>query len=190
MVSASWTVRPPDVYIETDASGSWGCGALFNNLWFQLQWSTEWKLIDIMAKELALIIAIWGPLLPRKTLEFKCDNKGLVDAINKGSSKEPVVIHLLRCLWFFSAFFEITIRAAHIPGTLNIAADILSRNQAAQFLRLHPNASHIPTRIPIPLLQIVSPICLDWSSRAFMHQFRHIVKSSQQYSPCAHQQRQ
>jgi len=135
--------RPPDVSIETDASGSWGCGALFNNLWFQLQWSTEWKPIDIMAKELAPIVlscAIWGPLLPRKILEFKCDNQGLVDAINKGSSKEPVVMHLLRCLWFFSAFFEITIRAAHIPGTLNTAADMLSRNQAAQFLHLYPNA--------------------------------------------------
>ena len=47
-----------------------------------------------------------GPLLPRKILEFKCDNQGLVDAINKGSSKEPVVMHLLRCLWFFSAFFS------------------------------------------------------------------------------------
>ena len=89
---------------------------LFNNLWFQLEWSTDWKPMDIMAKELVPIVlscTIWGPLLPRKILEFKCDNQGLVDAINKGSSKEPVVMHLLRCL---SAFFEITIRADHIPG--------------------------------------------------------------------------
>jgi len=96
-----------DVHIKTDASGSWGCGALFNNLWFQLQWSTEQKQIDIMAKELTPIVlscAIGGPLLPRKILEFKCDNQGLVDAINKGSSKEPVVMHLLRCLWFFSLY--------------------------------------------------------------------------------------
>ena len=120
-LECSPTPRPPDVFIETDASGSWGCGALFNNLWFQLQWSTEWKPMDIMAKELVPIVlscAVWGPLLPRKILEFKCDNQGLVDAINKGSSKEPVVMHLLGCLWFFSAFFEITIRAAHIPELL------------------------------------------------------------------------
>ena len=138
-LECSPTPRPPDVYIETDASGSWGCGALFNNLWFQLQWSTEWKPMDIMAKELVPIVlscAVWGPLLPRKILEFKCNNQGLVEAINKGSSKEPVVMHLLRCLWFFSVFFEITIRAAHIPGALNTAADKLSRNQAAQFVML------------------------------------------------------
>jgi len=71
MVSASWNVclylpRPPDIYIEIDASGSWGYGALLNNLWFQLQWSTGWKPIDTMAKELALIVlscANWEPPL-------------------------------------------------------------------------------------------------------------------------------
>ena len=192
-LECSPTPRPPDVYIETDASGSWGCGAQFNNLWFQLQWSTEWKPMDIMAKELVPIVlscAVWGPLLPRKILEFKCDNQSLVEAINKGSSKEPVVMHLLRCLWFFSAFFEITIRAASIPGALNTAADKLSRNQAAQFLCSYPNASHIPTQISTPLLQIVSPICLDLTSRAFMHHFKRVFNLTRQYSSCAHQQRQ
>ena len=118
-----------------------------------------------------------GSLLPRKILEFKCDNQGLVDAINKGSSKEPVVMHLLRCLWFFSAFFEITIRADHFPGALNTAADKLSRNQAAQFLHSYPNnASHIPTKIPISLLRIMSPVRLDWTSRAFTRYFRGVIK--------------
>ena len=58
------SLQPPDAHIETDASGSWGCGARFNNFWFQLQWSSEWKPIDIMAKELVPVLlscAIWGP---------------------------------------------------------------------------------------------------------------------------------
>ena len=149
--------------------------------------------MDIMAKELVPIVlscAIWGPQLPRKILEFKYDNQGLVNAINKGSSKEPVVMHLLRCLLFFSAFFEITIRVAHIPGALNTAADMLSRNQAAQFLRSYPNTSHIPAKIPTSLLRIVSPVRLDWTSRAFTHHFRRVIALTQQYSPCAHQQLQ
>ena len=110
-----------------------------------------------MAKELVLIVlgcAIWGPLLPRKSLEFKYDNSSLVNAINKGSSKEPMVMHLLQCLWFFSAFFEIKISASHVPGLLNTADDMLSRNHTAQFLHSHPYASHRPTQVPTPLLQI------------------------------------
>ena len=126
---------------------------------------------------------------PQKILEFKCDNKRLVDAINKGSSKEPLVMHLLRCLWFFSAFGEITIRAWHIPGVLNTAADRLSRNQAVQFLCSYPNASHISTPIPIPLLQIMSPICLDWTSRFFMRHFRCVINLNRHYSSGVYQQR-
>jgi len=60
-----------------------------------------------------------GPLLPKQSVEFKCDNSILVVTINKGSSKEPMVMHLLRCLWFFSAFFEINISVSHVPGVLN-----------------------------------------------------------------------
>ena len=102
-----------DHQITTDASGSWGCGALFETQWFQLAWSTEWIRMDIMAKELVPIVlscAVWGPPILRKKLEFRCDNHSLVDAINKGSSKEPMVMHLLRCLWFFSAFLKSALR--------------------------------------------------------------------------------
>ena len=31
--------NPPDITIATDASGSWGCGAVWGARWLQLQWS-------------------------------------------------------------------------------------------------------------------------------------------------------
>jgi len=113
--------------------------------------------VDIMVKELVPIVlscAVWGPLVPGKSIEFKCDNKGLVDAINKGSSEEPMVMHLLRCLWFFSAFFEVRISVSHIPGVLNSTADMLSRNRKTQFLSSHSQAALKPTT---SLLRIISP---------------------------------
>jgi len=67
------------------------------------------KPMDIMEKKLAPIVlscSIWSPLPPRKIKTFKCNNRGLVDTIYKGSSKEPVVVHLLRCLWFFQPFWN------------------------------------------------------------------------------------
>ena len=42
-------------------------------------------------------------------------------------------MHLLQCLWFFAAYFDIKITAFHIPGVLNTAADKLSRNQSRSF---------------------------------------------------------
>ena len=115
-LDCSTQAPPADYQITTDASGSWGCRAVLETQWVQLAWSTEWKRMDIMAKELVPIVlscAVWGPLILDKKLVFRCDNNSLVGAINKGSSKEPMVMHLLRCLWLFSAFFEIKSTAFH-----------------------------------------------------------------------------
>ena len=169
----------PDHFIATDASGSWGCGGIFGPQWIQLAWSKEWARRDIMAKELVPIVlscAMWGPLLSGSKVQFKCDNSGVVDSINKGSSKEPLVMHLLRCLWFFSAYFGFTIVACHIPGVLNTAADQLSRNRSAEFLKLNAHVSIIPEVIPMSLLKLISPQKLDWTPPSFQRHFKCFIK--------------
>ena len=130
----------------------------------------EWSSVNIMAKELVPIIiscAVWGPLLKQRSTEFHCDNQCLVAVINKGSSKDAVVMHLLRCLWFFTTVFDIHITATHIAGKLNKAADMLSRNQAAKFLIAHPHMPISLTPLPPSLLCLMSPQMLDWTSPKF-----------------------
>ena len=104
------TVLSFDASNQTDASGSWGCGAYFNGKWLQLQWSADWLSFSIMAKEMVPIMlscAVWGPDLSRKSVCFQCDNLSVVAAVNKGSAKEPTVMHLLHSLWFFVAYYDI-----------------------------------------------------------------------------------
>jgi len=98
---------------------------------------------------------------------FHCDIEGLVAAINKGSSKEEIVMHLIRCLWFFTAVFDIYITVTHIAGIANNAADMLTRNQANKFLTAFPHISTSPTPLPQSLFRLVSPSKLDWTSRQF-----------------------
>ena len=145
-----------------------------------------------MAKELVPIVlgcAVWGPLLVKKDAELKCDNLGLVDAINKGSSKDDMVMHLLRCLWFFTAFFNIGVTATHIWGVNNSSADMLSRNQAERYLLTNPQASRTPTPLPPPLLLIVSPLKSDWTSSLFQKHFKETIAtiqpSTSEHSPAA-----
>ena len=131
-----------------------------------------------MAKELVPILvscAIWGPILARKRTEFQCDNQSLVSAINKGSAKDSTVMHLLRCLWFFAALFDIDIMATYIAGVSNEAADMLSRNHTKRFLTAHPHASQFSTPLPIPLMNLITPQQLDWTSPSFLHQFQEAV---------------
>ena len=92
-----------DGQVQTDASGSWGCGAFYSDQWFQYRWPPEWLSSGIMAKELVPIIissAVWGRSWAKKRIEVKCDNQSLVIAINKGTARDSLVMHLLRCLWF------------------------------------------------------------------------------------------
>lgn len=46
----------PSFVIRSDASGSWGCGAVYDNLWFQLEWPPLWKAVSIAPKELVPIV--------------------------------------------------------------------------------------------------------------------------------------
>ena len=167
-----------DYQITTDASGSWGCGAHFNGRWFQLSWSANWASISIMAKELVPIVlscAIWSKTLSQYKTEFRCDNLSVVEATKKESSKDPMAMHLLRCLWFLTAMFDINIEVSHIPGVLNTSADFLSRNQLARFLRLHPQASTRPESIPPALVALISPKRPDWTSSTFRHNLRKLL---------------
>ena len=96
--------------------GNLGCMAYFNGQWLQLPWSPEWVPVNIMAKELVPILlscAVWDRPISKKRVEFRCDNRNLVDAFTKGSSKEGMVMYLLRSLWFFTAVFDIDITASH-----------------------------------------------------------------------------
>ena len=169
---------PNDFIIQTDASGSWGCGAFLLGQWLQWEWSPTWKSIGIMAKELAPIVlscAVWGKLLSHKRVLFQCDNQSVVAAIQKGSSKDVSVMHLLRCLWFFVAYYDIDITSTHIAGIANTTADHLSRNNLSSFFSLNPQALQHPTPLPPSLLKIIALPGQDWTSETFRLQFKATI---------------
>ena len=72
------------VYFFTDASGGFGCGALWQSRWFQLQWSLVheefyWPLREesITLKELLPVVvaaALWGPDWRDLSVVVRCDN--------------------------------------------------------------------------------------------------------------------
>ena len=94
----------PAYFITSDASGSWGCGALHYNQWLQLAWPPEWLEVPIAPKELVpivLVVALWGPQWAgRNKVCGWCDNSAVVWAINKGSARDSKLMSLLRSLCF------------------------------------------------------------------------------------------
>ena len=112
--------------ITSDTSGSWGCGAFTDaGEWFQFRWPVEWRGVHITSKELLPILvacAVWG------SLRCLCNNAAVVAIVRSGSSRDPCVMHLMRCLFFFVAHYQLVLAPAHIPGKQNEAADHLSRD--------------------------------------------------------------
>ncbi len=145
---------PPAATFTSDASGTWGCGAFISTgEWFQLRWPQIWKGVHITVKELLPIVvacAIWGHLWRGKTVHCLCDNVAIVAIIRSGTSKHPRAMHLMRCLFFFTASYQVYLVPKHLPGKLNRAVDSLSRGNLPSFFQQVPAARHHPTQIPHP----------------------------------------
>ena len=86
---------------------------------------------NITPKEMIPIVfaaAVWGKHWSGSTVQCACDNDVVVAVINSGSSKEKHLMQLMQCLFFFAAHFQFAIIASNNPGSKNVQADALSRN--------------------------------------------------------------
>jgi hypothetical protein len=97
----------------TDASGGFGCGALWGVRvqWLQAAWAevyhgchTQRGEDSITLKELLPVVlacATWGREWRNSTVVVHCDNAGAVAAVNSGYSRVPQIMHLLLCLFLY-----------------------------------------------------------------------------------------
>jgi len=69
---------------------------------------------------------------------------------------------LLRCLWFFTAYYDISLLCEHIAGRQNDIADHISRDNLQSFFSLNPQASPFQTPVPQPLQHLLALSSLDW----------------------------
>ena len=162
-----WEKQHPSVHVTSDASGTWGCGAYTGQMWFQFQWPDDMLDCHITIKELIPIVfaaAIWGDLWSGKSVLFHCDNAAVVTILSSGTSRDNLVMHLIRCLVFIAAKFNFIFSASHIPGIRNILADALSRNNAALFFTHVPQASSTQFAIPPELVDLLITSKPDWTS--------------------------
>ena len=170
---------PPDVTITSDASGSWGCGAWCDKLWFQLEWVNDIYQKHIAVKELIPILIaafVWGPLLHGKRVTSNCDNSAVVSVLNSRYSRDRDLMQLLRCLFFLEASYQFYLSANHIPGVLNDCADDLSRNRLSAFKAKVPDAQSYPTPIPSSLIQWLLQPKENWTSPTWIQQFTTFLK--------------
>ena len=183
---ANWNgvgiIMNPDqvlVNLESDASGSWGCGATWGTHWLQWKWNPTAQQWDISPKELLPILlacVVWGRLWSGKKVRCHCDNMAVVEVVNNGYSKDKLLMHLIRCLFFISEHFKVQVEAVHCPGKDNIRADALSRNEVDRFLQALPGADQKETDIPQQLLTLLVDKQPDWMSSDWTRLFTASIR--------------
>ena len=148
----------PAATVTWDASGSWGCGAWCGNEWFQFQWPLAASQLHISFKELfagLMSCAIWGRQWRVIRVLWRCDNQAAVQAVNSRSCKDQAMMHLIRCLFFFEAWFSFELTAAYLPVRENMLADELSRDRLSVFLQRAQSASRSPAPVPQALPELL-----------------------------------
>lgn len=150
-----------DINLFTDASSTVGYAGFYEGLWFAEKWPEhlpckEDTQVSMAFRELYPIVVsamLWGHMWKRKRIVFHCDNLGTVQIIQKGRSKVPSIMLLMRKLTWCAAVYNFCVYAKHVPGVLNTIADALSRFQMDKFRKLVPRASQDPC--PCPSLETV-----------------------------------
>ena len=176
-VSLCPTSRPV-AHLTTDESGTWGCGAYSDSQWFQFQWTEECIPRGIAFKELlpiVLAVAAWGHTWHGSLIQCRCDNETVVQVLGSRYSRCGDLMHLLCCLFFFEAYYQLHVIAVHVPGIANSLADDLSRNRASSFLLQAPHMPPQPAALPLMAADLLLDPTMEWSSPAWIGLFRTIV---------------
>ena len=84
-------------------------------------------------------------------------------------------MNLLRCLWFFTAYFNISLLSKHITGVTNELADYVSCGNLTSFFAYNPQANPTPTSVPPSLQQLLALPGPDWTSQAFKQLFESAI---------------
>jgi len=104
------------------------------------------------------------------------DNEAVVAVVNSGYSKDPQMMHLVRCLFFVLAMWDISLHACHIPGILNTVADAISRDNIPLLFSKVPDASPTPTPIPAELVDLLITQQPDWTLPSWRHLFKSCLR--------------
>ena len=145
--------KPADIELYTDAAPSLGYGGVYGKHWFAAEWPTEFQSLarsSAIAELYPIVVAaiLWGHEWTRKKILVYSDNSAAVHIINKGRSPCLDIMKFIRRLTLTAAKYGFIIKAAHVPGFTNVAADALSRFQFQRFKHSRPDSDPLPTAVP------------------------------------------
>jgi len=142
---------PIDLEMASDASGSFGFGAVSRTQWLYGKRPSAIQSASIEYKELFPIVVaahVWGSSWFKQVVLFHCDNESVVFILNSRTSRAPDVMHLQSLLLMAAAHHNFIFSDQHIAGSANKIPDASSHFHWEAFRHLTPQVDSQPTVIP------------------------------------------
>ena len=121
--------KPIDHSIELDASLE-GMGACWGSQVYALQIPLGYMDMSIVHLKMLNILAalrVWGKAWRNTKVAIACDNLAVVQVLNSGKTRDLTLAAIARNIQFQVATMNINLKVIHIPGKVNVIADLLSR---------------------------------------------------------------
>lgn len=141
LYEVEWT-QSTKLELYTDACQK-GFGATWKHRYIFGPWSREVLALAQRQSKLSmpflelysilLAVAAWGQSWAGRKILLHTDCMPALHAINSRSSRNEPMMALVRQLMLFAARWGFDLRAKHVPGVLNVAADALSRDDLQGF---------------------------------------------------------
>lgn len=143
--------------LYTDAASTRGFAGVLGSQWFAEEWPLDFKIFHINILELFPIVValeMWGAKMSNHKIVFVSDNEATVYILNKLTSKDPIMMKLVRRLVLCAMKHNILFRCRHLSGRLNTLADSLSRFKFQEAFLLGPHLAQMPVPVPRELMKI------------------------------------
>lgn len=148
-------ISSKQLHLYTDAASTVGLAAVWGKKWFFAQFPDSWSQLSISLLELipiVIAVEVWGTNWRNHCVLFHSDNTGAVDIINKQTSKNSQIMIMVRRFVLACMKYNILFHAAHIRGSKNVTADLISRFKLQEAREIYPQLDLLPTNLPETLL--------------------------------------
>ncbi len=134
----------------SDASGK-GYAAIFGHKWIGGEFPKCWDSKSIAIKELTpiyLAFCLWIEFFKNEKICFLVDNMSVVHILRSKTSKDQILMSMVRKMVVLGMLNNVMFTAVHIPGKHNVVADLLSRFSFQKVRKVAPWLDAQPTKLP------------------------------------------
>ena len=152
MFPKEWDTSTAQI-VYTDASNT-ALGVAYGHSWTWLDFTGEYKFMmnySIAWREMAamvLCLATFGDKLHGQQVFMNVDNEVVRLSLNKGYSRDPFLMALVRSIYYYTTIHKIDYRAIRVATYDNGIADAISRKDWVRLFALDPYMSPIHTNHP------------------------------------------